>query len=423
MKNKNINLYEALQKSGADVDEKQKAFLDTLSTVIGKALEETDVTLSQALKDALGEAEKDKDGNVIPMAKQLADIAVALEKMEKQTAGEMMDKDKFRLKSYVEKNHKAICEAIKNGTEMPEFEFSAMKAPAAFYNTPSVITNGSGVNLPLVENYVVEDDIARIRYPENFILEVIPNTQVDRVPQQVIRMEEGTEEGTVAITAEGAIKPLQSNTFVRTVTNRNKWAGRIEWSEEFEMDHQALFDAIVQMFEQKVIRAWQNGLIDIIETNAIAYTSSALDDTLIAPDNGLAVVAGQSSIQSLNYTPNTVIMNPADLVAVMFQQDANGNLKISPYINVTTGTINGMRLFASNTITPGTALVGDSTVYREWHSGFIFRVGTYNDQFIRNLKTAIGEVFTILRVANIDKKAFMLLDLDAVKAALQKPEA
>lgn len=421
MKNKNINLYDALIKSGAEVDEKQKGFLDTLSTAIGKALEETDSTFSQALKDALGEAEKDKEGNVIPMAKQLADIATALEKMEKHTAAEMLDKDKFRLKKYVKENHKAICEAIKKGTDMPEFEFSAMKAPAAFYNTPSVITNGSGVNLPLVENYLVEDDIARIRYPENFILEVIPNTQVERVPEQVIRIEEATEEGTVAITAEGAIKPLQSNTFVRTVTNRNKWAGRIEWSEEFEMDHMALFDAIVQMFEQKVIRAWQNGLIDIIETNAISYTSSTLDDTLIAPDNGLAVVAGQSSIQSLNYTPNTVIMNPADLVAVMFQQDANGNLKLSPYINVTAGTINGMRLFASNAITAGTALVGDSTVYREWHTGFIFRVGTYNDQFIRNLKTAIGEVFTILRVANIDKKAFMLLDLDAVKAALQKP--
>lgn len=186
------------------------------------------------------------------------------------------------------------------------------------------------------------------------------------------------------------------------------------------MDHEALFDAILMMFEQKVIRAWQNGLIDIIETNAIAYTSSVLDGTFIQPDSGLAIVAAQSVIAQLNYTANTVIMNPADLVAVMFQQNNFGDLKNSNYINTTNGTINGMRIFASNTIEQGTALVGDSTVYREWHSPFIFRVGTYNDQFIKNLKTAIGEVFTIMRVANIDKKAFMLLDLDAVKLALQK---
>jgi hypothetical protein len=60
----------------------------------------------------------------------------------------------------------------------------------------------------------------------------------------------------------------------------------------------------------------------------------------------------------------------------------------------------------------------DSSVYREWHSDFILRFGTYNDQFIKNEKSAIGEVFSILRIAVNNLPGVMAIDLDAVKASL-----
>lgn len=422
MKNKNINLYDALKNSGAEVDEKQKAFLDTLSTVIGKALEETDTTFSQALKDALGEAEKDKDGNVIPMAKQLADIAVALEKMEKTNTDLISEKTKYQLNKYVRENFDSIKDAIKHGKDgMPEFSFKAVSKAAAMFTTTSAVSNGTGVGLPLVENYLVENDIAVIRYPENFILDVIPNRQVAKVPSEVVKTEQATAEGAVAVVAEGGTKPLTSDTFVRNRTLRKKYAGRIEWTEEFEMDNEMLFAEIVRMFEDKVIRAWQDGIISTIQTNAVAYTSSVFDGTFVQPDNALAVVAGQSVIQGMYFTPNVVIMNPSDIFAAMFTQDVDGNAQIKPYIVNNNGSysINGMRVFSSYKIAQGTALIGDSSVYQEWHSDFIFRVGTYNDQFIKNLKTAIGEVFSLLRIANNEKPAWMVLDLDAVKADLE----
>lgn len=420
MNNTGITLLEALKKQGATIEPEQEKFLNALDEALKARQANTEETYSEGLKAALAETlgavEKDEKGNVVTVAEQIKNIAEAIEKMEKHNTELIGEKEKFQLKKYVRENHKSIVEAIKNGKDLPEFEFSALKA-AAMFTTTSAVTNGSGVGLPLVENYLVENDIALIRHPENFILDVIPNNQVAKVPSEVVRTEQATEEGAVAVVAEGGTKPLVSDTFIRNRTLRKKYAGRIEWTEEFEMDNEMLFAEIVRLFEDKVIRAWQDGIISTIQTNAVAYTSSVFDGTFVKPDNALAVIAGQSVIQGMYFTPNVVIMNPADIFTAMFTQDTEGRSELKPYIVNNNGsyTINGMRVFSSYKIAQGTALIGDSSVYREWHSAFIFRVGTYNDQFIKNEKTAIGEVFSLLRISNNEKPAWMVIDLDAVK--------
>lgn len=424
MNGKNISLIDALKKAGASIEPDQEKFLAALDDALKARQADTEESYSDSLKAALAEVlgaiEKDEKGAIVPFATQLKNIAEAIEKMEKHNTQLIGEKEKFQLKKYVKENHKAIVDAVKNGKDLPGFEFHAIKA-AAMFTTTSAMTNGSGVGLPLVENYLVENDIALIRHPENFILDVIPNNQVAKVPSEVVRTEQATEEGAVAVVAEGGTKPLTSDTFIRNRTLRKKYAGRIEWTEEFEMDNEMLFAEVVRLFEDKVIRAWQDGIITTIQTNAVAYTSSVLDGTFVKPDNALAVIAGQSVIQGMFFTPNVVIMNPSDIFAAMFTQDTEGRTELKPYIVNTNGSysINGMRVFASYKIAQGTALIGDSSVYREWHGAFIFRVGTYGTQFIENEKTAIGEVFSLLRIANNEKPAWMVIDLEAVKADLE----
>ena len=141
-----------------------------------------------------------------------------------------------------------------------------------------------------------------------------------------------------------------------------------------------LYSEVLALFEEKVVRAWNNGLIDIIVDNGTAYTTSVMDGTLVIPDNGLAVIACQSVINGMNFNADTVLMHPSDIVTTMFTQDTEGNSRLLPYMQ--NGAINGMRVVSSNAITQGTAIVMDSSVYREWHSDFILRFGTYNDQFL-----------------------------------------
>jgi len=421
-----FELRKALEQRGAKLDDSQVTFIEGLEAVLelrqAKENESASTAIKEALDTHLGATEKDKDGKVVPIAAQIRGIAEAMEKVEQQTTKTLSNKEKFQLRGMIEKNKPEIVNAIKTGQDF-EITFSEQRA-AAMFTTTSAMTNGTGVLLPLVENYLVENDIARIRYPKNFILEVIPNSQVAKVPSEVIRTEQATAEGAVTVVAEGGTKPLTSDTFIKNRTPRKKYAGRIEWTEEFEMDNEMLFAEIVRLFEDKVVRAWQDGLIATIQTNAVAYTTSVFDDTFVVPDNGLAIIAGQSVIEGMYFTPDTVIMNPSDIFAAMFTQDVDGRPQFKPYMTVSgdgSYRINGMRVFSSYKIAQGTALVGEAGVYKEWHSDFILRFGTYNDQFIKNQKTAIGEVFSLLRIAANEKPAWMVLTLATVKAALLKP--
>jgi hypothetical protein len=413
-----LNLRSALEKNGATLDESQIKFVSAIENEMNeraKKQEETySASLQEALRSVVGAQAKNEKGETVTVADQLRSLAEGLEKVEKNNVRNLSNVEKFQLRKMVKEQHKDICEAIRTGKDF-EITFNA-KRTAAMFTAATAVSNAEGVDLPLNENYLFESDIAKIRYPENFILNVISNQQVAKVPQQIIKNEQATEEGAVELVDEGGTKPLTSDTFVRTLTLRKKYAARIEWTEEFEMDNEMLYSEVLALFEEKVVRAWNNGLIDIIVDNGTAYTSSVMDGTLVIPDNGLAVIACQSVINGMNFNADTVLMHPSDIVTTMFTQDTEGNSRLLPYMQ--NGSINGMTVVSSNAITQGTAIVMDSSVYREWHSDFILRFGTYDDQFIKNEKSAIGEVFSILRIAVNNLPGVMAIDLDAVKASL-----
>jgi len=420
MKRKPFNLREALSKQGAELEETQLRFITAFETALNSQLEEQDEEtekrysekMTDAMRSALGEMPKGEDGNVQTIADQIRSIALALDKVEQRSIRQLGDVEKFQLRKLLEKNSEQIRQAIKSGQDF-EFSFDAKRAPQGQLDTT---TYGNSITMPNLENYAFDNDIAKIRYPENFMLNVIRNRQVSKVPQQIIKTEQEPTAGAVEVVEEGGTKPLLTYQFVRTTTDRVKYAGRIEWSEEFEMDNDRLFSEIIAMFEDDVLRAWQDGLINTIEINAVPYTSSALDGTLLVADNGIATVAAASVIDGMNYNADTVIMNPADVVATMFTQDADGNWRLVPYLM--NGTINGMRLISTNKMSQGMALIGDSSTYREIHSGYILRFGMYNDQFITNKKSAIGEVFSLLYIAKMDMPSWMFIDLASVKASL-----
>lgn len=410
-----LNLVQAIREKNGELDDKQIKFVTAFEERVSAALaEEKDSyanELRSALKESLGELPKDEEGNVENIASQIRSIANKMEKIENQNIRKLSNSEKYELRNKLEQNKESIITAIRGGNEV-ELEF---RAAAPQYNSNTMSDAGTFI-MPDVENYLQEGGIARIRYAENFILNVISNTQVDKVPETIIRTEQDTEEGAVAVVAEGGTKPLVSYTFVRSTTEREKYAARLEWSEEFEMDNEMLFAEILRLFEEKVIRAWQDGLLDTIITNAVAYTTSTLDGTFVKPDNALAAIAAQSVIDEMEYMANTTVMHPSDIVATLFTQDTEGNPRLLPYMN--NESINGMRLISSTKVTQGNAIIGDMTVYKEWHSNFISRFGRYNDQLITNEATVIGEVFSILRIATIDLPAVMYIDLDAVKTSL-----
>lgn len=336
--------------------------------------------------------------------------------IQQNSKATLADETKNMLRTVVKENHTQIVDAIKNKKEI-EFVF---KVPAVHMTNNGTVSTGS-VNMPASFNYDYDADVARIRVPENFILNVIPNMQVAKVRQQRIRREEAAKEGAAALTAEGAVKPLVQFKWTMTTTTRKKYAGRVEWTEEFEMDFEELLVAVIDMLEREVVTKWQDGIITEMIANATSYVSSSLDGTLTLPDNALAAIATQLQMQSLNYYPDVVLMNPEDLAVTMFMQDDKGEILAKPYIDPVNNRLNGMRIITSNKITKGKFLIGEAGLYKEFHTDYIMRTGQYDDQLIRNEYTVIGEVFSLLAIAQLDLKGWIYGDLAAIKTALKKP--
>ena len=265
----NFNLRSALEKTGATLDENQIKFVSAFENALNERAKAQDeaysVSMQEALRSVIGSEQKDENGNVVNIATQIRNLAEALERTEKSQIRKMDSTEKFQLRKLIEDNATNIRSAIKNGTDL-ELEFRA----AAKFTAATAVANDTGVLLPLNENYEFEEGVVRLRYPANFVLESISNRMVSKVPQQIIKNEQATQEGAVAVVAEGGTKPLISDTFLRTLTVRKKYAGRIEWTEEFEMDNERLFNDILDMFEKQVLRAWNAGLLADIVANGTA---------------------------------------------------------------------------------------------------------------------------------------------------------
>ena len=76
----------------------------------------------------------------------------------------------------------------------------------------------------------------------------------------------------------------------------------------------------------------------------------------------MAVVAAAGQIKDLNYRPNLVVMNPADVLATMYIQDDKGHFINQPFLDVPNRTIDGMTLVTSTRIPQGDVLVMDTSV-------------------------------------------------------------
>lgn len=393
-------------------DEQEKYLADKKTHEDKVRKDEMDKAVKDAL-DPLLATQKTTNENVATIVE---DVNTIKEAMKQKVSPEL----KGFLHTVIKENH---AEIVKNFKEKGSKEFLIEKVPAMHMTNNGTVSNIAGMTEFPTGTFEQDNDIAMIRVPENFILSVIRNTQRAKVPEFLLKKQQVAGEGAIAVVAEGEVKPLKQYKFQNTSTKRKKYAGRIEWTEEFEMDHEALLDAIVDMFERDVLTAWQDGIIEIIIANATAYVGSSLDDTLPNPDNGLAIIAAMQQIRVLGYTPETILMNPVDIDAAIYTQDANGNLQLKPYIDAAGNKISGVRVVPSLKIAPGSVVLGEFSIYKEIHTGFIFRRGQYNEQFIENEYTAVGEVFSILNAAPAEYPGIVKINLATVKAALQKPAA
>ena len=211
---------------------------------------------------------------------------------------------------------------------------------------------------------------------------------------------QGAYEGVPAVTAEGAKKPQNSTSFEGTTLALSKIAAYIKETDEI------VYDAPFLASEVQNSLIYQIGKVeDSTIVGAIAATSGigvaeydALNNETLA-DGILSAILGIKGGSA--YDASVVLVNPADLFALMSAKDQNGQYIGGGYFTGAYGngsytmpsSIWGVPVFASSDISSGEALVCAREAVKVWRKGGVdVRLFEQNeDDAIYNRVTLVGE--------------------------------
>ena len=130
-----------------------------------------------------------------------------------------------------------------------------------------------------------------------------------------------------------------------------------------------------------------NGLL----AHATAYTSltyTALVD---------AISEGVSTMQLAGFAPDTVLLNPADWLAItVAKASGSGEYLSGSYLALLPEAMRGLKVVLSPTVTAGKGLLVDSSQLElQIVDDLTIEIGTAGDDFTKNVRTILGEMRVI----------------------------
>jgi hypothetical protein len=233
--------------------------------------------------------------------------------------------------------------------------------------------------------------------------------------------DEVPKEGSFAVTAEGALKPLQQYKFERRTSDYKKAAGYTVITEEFDKDFPRLVSTIKRLMEIDCKNDMNTIILADMVASASAYAYPALDDQIDNADDYAAIGAAIAQVQSLRYTPNVLVLNPADAWRMRLQKGTDGHYVMPPF------TWNGQtyefgKVVVDPSVAVGNFFLGDGSVYNvDLRGDIIVRIGYANDDFIRNQYSMVVEQFFYNYISTSRKTALIYGSFATIKAAIEKP--
>lgn len=307
---------------------------------------------------------------------------------------------------------------------------------AAVNMTTANTVNNSALNEDVIENFRI-DGMVKQRQGRQYIFDIADRMTSQSVPEFIIWDEEADAEGAFALVSENGLKPLTSYSLVKKQSQVKKIAGKKVVSTEFDTFRQRLSRYINELFNDKLLRDYQTQLTTELVALAASYTGTTLDGTIVAPTDFHAIGAVAAQIESLNFSPNVLIINPQDKwrialtttdagdfhIATLPITGANGQVQMMSFLTVTT-----------TEITAGTAILGEGNLFKIedtpvnlkltygltiTESGGNVTSAQFDTDY--NRMRLIGEMFYHSYMASVHTGSFVEFEFNTVKAALATP--
>lgn len=429
--------------SGGDLNPEAEALLEKIRENVKKEIETRgyqnadavqklmDTALTGLNLDALRsfDAEKEK------LETSIKNIAGELEKVKQAGNPLEMREAKMAIRTLLKdpKTWKLIERAFDKAD--PKTVVLNTRAAAQIMSLQDTIDNYETPD-DLIESFSVDTFIKK-RRPYEYIFDIASRRTVANITEYKTWLEEGDESGAFALVGEGLVKPLVSKTLVRNTNKYLKVAGKRVYTEEFAMFRKEAYGIFEDLFSEQLVRNYKSILTTELIAKAATYVGTALDNQYIAPTDYHAIGAVAAQIETLEFYPDILIINPQDKWRISLEQDSIGQffLNIPQYSPDGTVVMLGFPVITSTKIPVGWAILGEAKLYKIEDMPVITRMGygidvTKNGDGVvtdvssdidNNRFRIISEFFFHSYIGTNNLGSFVYFNFAAVKEALQAP--
>jgi hypothetical protein len=323
------------------------------------------------------------------------------------------------LKKLFIENYDALKTAVKErniALEVKAAEDPSAIDDALIESTANAISTTTGA--PLQERIGFDPQFYAKRRDRQFIRDIAAVSVVAEIQETVVVDVEGSEDGSLAIVTENGLKPQVELKVIRNKYDKQKAAAFIVATEELMKFRTRLWAAIQRLFSDKVRRDYENLLTTSLLANATEYISTALDEKIKNPSKFDAIMAAMSQLESLNFNPDTLVINPADKWDMVMTKSDIGTY-IMPYISQGGELkILSLHVITSNKIEAGKFLLGESETWKVEEETPRLRTGLVNDDLRHNRMTIVGEIYFISYVTSNNAGAWIMGDYADIQEAI-----
>lgn len=427
----------AYKEDGDDTPEAQRAALlaqigDKVKTEIQargfKNETEINALITTALKDVNVEGLRNFDGKAVETS--VRNMAAQIEKIEKRVAPAAQGKRTAILAELLEKNMDKIERAFKDKETR---SVVTLNTRAAAVMTVDGAVDDSAVTEDMIESFSA-DAFVKKRRPNEYIFDIANRRTVAAVTEYKTWLEEGGEEGAFAEVAEGAVKPLMSKGLIRNVSKYKIVAGKRVYNEEFAKFRKEAMNIIEDLFNDQILRNYAAILTADLIAKAAAYVGTSLDGKYVKPTDFHAIGAVAAQIETLDFFPDLLIINPQDKWRISLSQNDEGTFFMAIPMYNPSGEVQmmGFKVFTSNRCDVGTAILGESKLFKiedepvQVRLGYGINVTTGGDGKVTAVESdvdhnrfrIIAETFFHDYIATNHTGSFVKFNFADVKAAL-----
>ena len=256
---------------------------------------------------------------------------------------------------------------------------------------------------------------------------IFPRLFKGMATSEIIRyVNRGTISGGAAFIAEGQVKPLMSWDYTQGMSTAAKVAVKTKISTEMLNDFPYIIseintlmrdDLMQEVDKQLLIGDGSSYKLKGILTDAGGYIGSDLDGSVERANEADAVRASMLAMRMLNFTPNTLFINPTEKAGIDLTKDASGRYMSDELLKI----IAGVSIVETTRIDPGKFLLMDTS---KWVVKVLENLrlesGLVNDDFEKNMVTYIAEMRLHSYQNTIDAGSVIYDSFDTVIAALNK---